>query len=78
LRGFNDYLQYPRAIFQHIGIPEPRDAIALRLEPAIARRIAASFGMVAAIDLNDQTLVVAHKINNVSANWRLTAEAQAI
>jgi hypothetical protein len=70
-------LQHSVLIFQNIRIPGSKHAIALGFEPAVAFDIFGRLGMLSAIDLNDELMIVANKIHNETPNQGLSTEAQS-
>jgi hypothetical protein len=62
----------------HLFVPEAHDAEAVRPEQGVACRIASAFGMLAAIDLDDQHLLESNEIEDVAFERNLPAEFHAI
>jgi len=77
-RRVGDCLQHARKILQHIRIPETEHAVTLRRKPTVTFSIARSVSMLTAIDLDDQMLFMTSKVDDVSADGRLTAKAKPI
>jgi hypothetical protein len=77
-----DCIRDPRehriSVFQNLGIPETKDAIIFRIQPVGAGSITFAFGMLTAIDLNDQAKLVRNKIHNVRSDRRLATKGDAI
>jgi hypothetical protein len=71
-------LQHPGTVFQHIRIPDAQDTIAFQIKPTVALCVARGAGMLTAVHFYDQAAVMTGKVDNVSANRRLPAEAQPI
>jgi hypothetical protein len=69
---FNDHLEHPIRIVQHLIIPEPQHAKPLIFKPLVAALIGVAASMLAAIDLHDQALRQTDKIDDVPPGiWRL-------
>jgi hypothetical protein len=52
---------------QNVGIPESKDAIALRVQPSLSHLIMPSFsirGVLTSVKLDDESAFVAHEIDN--------------
>ena len=59
---------------QHIVVPEPQETIAIGFKPPRPHGVTRSFGVLAAVDLNDKLLAVADKVSNVWPDLHLPAE----
>jgi hypothetical protein len=70
----NDHFQNGIPIFQNIGIPEAENTIAPRREPTISLYVFGGFGMLSAIDLHNELVVMADEINDEASNRGLTPE----
>jgi hypothetical protein len=52
---------------QNVGIPESKDAIALRVQPSLSHLIMPSLsirGMLTSVKLDNKSVFVAHEIDN--------------
>jgi hypothetical protein len=74
--GSHDHFQHAIAIAQHIGIPESKNAIPLRLKPTIAFGVAKVLGVLPTIDFDDQTPLVANEVDDETSDRNLATEAQ--
>jgi hypothetical protein len=70
----HDHLKNSVSIFQNIGIPETKHAIAFGFEPAIPLDVFDGLGVLAAVDLHNQLVVLASEINDETSNGGLTPE----
>lgn len=69
---------YSVGLIKNVGIPEPQNPKALGCEPASPPSILRFDSRVlTAIDFNDQSNSVAHEVNDVGANWNLTAKTKS-
>ncbi|MCS3820849.1 hypothetical protein HNP30_004239 [Chromobacterium alkanivorans] len=66
------------SISQNIVVPEAHDAETLRLQPSVARGVAAAFMMLAAVRLYDQPRAEVDEIDDVGADYLLAAEFLAV
>jgi hypothetical protein len=69
-----NYIPNAFDISQHLVIPETQHAIMMLGEPSIPHGVASAPGMLAAIDLDDEPLLAADKIDDVPADRLLTDE----
>ena len=69
-----NHVQHPIGIRQHVIVPEADDAIPARLEPIGARLT--FFGMLSAIDLDDEFRLGAKEIDDIGSERMLAAEAE--
>ena len=59
--------QHRLAMAQNVGIPESKDAIALRVQPSLSHLIMPSFsirGVLTSVKLDDESAFVAHEVDN--------------
>jgi hypothetical protein len=59
------------SIAQHIIIPKPKNAIAMLRKPLVACGVTQVCCMLAAINLNYQTLLATDEVGYVRTNWFL-------
>ncbi len=62
------------SIRKHIVVPEAYYAETLHFQPGIARHIVSIFGVLAAIDLDNQSRLKTYKINDIVADLLLPSE----
>ncbi len=58
-------------VAKNICVPETQDAIAIVSEATITNFIIAGFGMLPAVNLDDQRVFTAYKITNITTDWFL-------
>jgi hypothetical protein len=66
---------------KHVGVPKPKNSIALRIQPSLAHLVMSSFpiiGVLTSVKLGDETVLVAHKVDNERADRNLATKAQSI
>jgi hypothetical protein len=66
---------------KHIGVPKPKNSIALRIQPSLAHLIMPSFriiGVLTSVKLDDETVLVAHKVDDERTDRSLATKAQSI
>ena len=76
-RGDN-YFQHAVAIAQCVMIPETKHPITFRLKPSIAFDVARVLGMLSAINLDDETMVMTQEVDDEVADQSLSPETQPI
>lgn len=70
-----DCLTYGVELKHHVGVPEADDSKSLRLEPGGPGRIlCALFLVVAAVDLHDEAPFERYEVDDVPADYLLTAK----
>jgi hypothetical protein len=71
-------LEHPLDVLQHVAVPEAQDPIAAQFEPSRARPVVGDvLAMLAAVDLDQQPMRQACKIDDVGSDRHLTAKAIA-
>jgi len=78
MQSFRNHFQHTVHVAHDVIVPEPQNSIVMVVEPLSARLITDVFRMLSAIHFDDQTLLAANEINNVSADWLLSDEFGAI
>jgi hypothetical protein len=66
---------------QNVGIPESKDAIALCVQPGLSHLIMPSFsirGVLTTVKLNDESVFVAHEVDNEWADRNLATKTHSI
>ncbi len=66
---------------KHVGVPKPKNSIALRVQPSLAQPIASSFsviGVLTPVKLDDEAVFVTRKVDNERTNRDLATKAQSI
>ena len=63
-------------IRQNLVIPEPDDRISLSAQPSIAHSVTQTFGMLRAVGFDDQPMLEADEIDDVSTQRNLAAKLQ--
>jgi hypothetical protein len=66
---------------KHIRVPQPENPVTLCVQPSLAQLIMPSFpivGVLASVKLDDETVFVAHEVNDERSHWSLTAKAQSV
>jgi hypothetical protein len=71
-------LQNAFAISQHVRIPEPQNAIALRHQPLVALSVALRLGVLTSIDFDHKHAFMAYEVEDERSDGGLTPEAQAV
>jgi hypothetical protein len=66
--------EHASQICQYIVVPEAHDRKSLAVKPIIARKVRCSPGMLAAIDLDHDTLLEGKKIGDIPAKRNLAAK----
>ena len=75
----NDHLHHAILVLQYLIVPEAQYTKILGAQPSITLSISVrSVGVLASVNLNDQTRVEARKVDNVPANRNLLAKAMTI
>jgi hypothetical protein len=52
-------------ILQHINVPKTKDSVLVLLQPLVPQHVASAFCVLAAIDLNHQSLLATYEIDNI-------------
>jgi hypothetical protein len=73
----SDHFQNTVHIGQNIIVPKPQDAVVALLKPSIANPVLVAIGMLAAINLDNNSLVPANEIDDIAANRLLANELAA-
>jgi len=71
-----EHLQDAVEITENFIIPDPGNAISEGIQVSIAALIRGTVGMLSAIDLNDETLLAAYKIDVIRSDRLLARELQ--
>jgi hypothetical protein len=71
-------LQNPFAILRHLVVPEPKDFPPVALKIGVTNIVARAFRVLRAVGFDDQLSANAEKVDNVRADWDLTAKLYAI
>ena len=74
MQHFGDCLQYSVSVFNHVVVPEAQGAIAMIAKPLVANYVAFVFGMLSAIDFDDQSLFPANEVHDVRSDGFLPDE----
>ena len=61
-------------VFDHVVVPEADNRVAIRLDPSRALPVGRAFGMLAAVEFDDEPEFDAGKIGDVSADRELSSE----
>ena len=69
-------IQHPFGIGTNLVVPEADDAPSSRLQPGRPLSVAVTLGMLAAIGLDDQTMLDASEVENVRSQRMLAAELE--
>ena len=69
-----DSCQHTVGVLQNIVVPEPDDAIAMRLDGAGSRFVDQTFGMLPAVAFDRDPQASAGKIDDMVADWKLPRE----
>ena len=72
-----DRLQNAIAVLRNIIVPEPQHAPAISDQEGVASRICGAFGMLATIQLHDESMLDRREVHNERPNWHLPAEFHA-
>jgi hypothetical protein len=68
------FLNHTSGVGEDIIVPRPQDSEILRTQPRIANFVARTGGMLATVNLDDQTCFKTDEINHVGANRKLSPE----
>jgi hypothetical protein len=66
---------------QNVGIPESKDAIALRVQPSLSHLIMPSFpirGVLTSVKLDDESVFLTHEVDNECSDRNLATKTQSI
>jgi hypothetical protein len=63
-RGIDDRLQHAFAVLQHTGVPESKDAVAIRSKPSVTFSAALRFSVLAAVDFSHEPVPMTGKVDN--------------
>lgn len=70
-----DAPHHPFGIFDYLVVPKPQNRVALFREPMVTKPISSIIlGVLSAVELDDESLGQAYEINDVRAQWLLTAK----
>jgi len=71
-------LQYAVGVCDYVIVPETQDLIAMITQPPVSDEVALAFGMLSAIDFDDQAVFPANKIHDVRSDGLLPDEFHAM
>jgi hypothetical protein len=74
LQGFGNRLQNALGVVQYVVVPKAQNSIAVISEPVVAANVAFIFGMLSAVDLNDQAQLPADEVDDVRSDGLLPNE----
>jgi len=66
---------------EHVRVPEPEDAVAFRIQPVLPSDIVQNVsisGMLTAVQLDDEPMLMAHEIDYERTNRCLAAKTETV
>jgi hypothetical protein len=69
-----DGFKYARHVAQHVVIPEAQNTVVVVDEPLVPDHVARIIGVLASIELNNETTFAANQIDRVWTDWLLPDE----
>jgi hypothetical protein len=75
--GVQNRFENAYGICQNVRIPKTQNAITFGREPSVALNVSDRIGVLPAIELDDETMLLANEVDDKRPNRRLPSKAQA-
>ena len=77
MQSLCDHFEYTIYVPQDIIVPKPQHVIVMLLQPLISQPVGITVRMLSAVQLNDQTPLSTHKVDNITPDGLLASELAA-